>query len=142
VDVSFTTSLFQNNDYNVPGIVSPLACLLMFTLCLLCFSHPRLFVQNDALAYGVIVENYGNGEMSFSSTCWVDNRAHGNALVADFSEDLPSVYNDYGRDNEVFYLAALECEFVAHVDRNDQTFPNLACANFEADTCPFDIETS
>jgi hypothetical protein len=87
-----------------------------------------------------MVENFGNGALAFNSTCWVQNKAHGNGLVAAYSAELPQVSNDFGYDNEVVYLAALECEFVALVDGNDQTFPNIACADFEAETCALATE--
>ena len=98
------------------------------------------FHQNDAFSYGIIVENFGNGSLTFNSTCWVENRAYGNGLVASYGTEVPNVTNDYGSKNEVEYLSALECEFVALVDGNDQSFPNLACADFSADTCSFSLE--
>ena len=97
--------------------------------------------QNDAVGYGVIVENSGDGSLSFNSTCFVGNRAHGNGLVASYSTELPSVSNDFGVDNEVVYQTELQCEFVALVDGNDPAFPNIECADFTADTCSFEIET-
>lgn len=77
--------------------------------------------------------------MSFNSTCWVGNRAYGNALAGTYSATIASVSNDFGVDNEIEHLSSLECEFVARIDGNDQSFPNIECANFTADECAFDI---
>jgi hypothetical protein len=92
---------------------------------------------NDAFAYGSIVEIFNNGYLHFDSSCFIQNKAHGNGLVASYGEDLPTVVNTFGGANEVDYRAMLECEFVALVDGSDGSFPNIACADFEADTCDF-----
>lgn len=104
-----------------------------------CLTVISLQIQNDAFAYGIIVENFGNGPLSFDSTCWIGNKAHGNALAGTYSAAIASVSNDFGVDNEIEYLSALECEFLARIDGSDQTFPNLECADFTADSCAFDI---
>lgn len=47
--------------------------------------------------------------------------------------------NNFGENNVVEHRSALECEFVAQVDPEDQSFPNLACADFDADTCSIEV---
>lgn len=95
--------------------------------------------QNDAFAYGVIIENFGNGKFEMNSTCFVGNKSHGNGLVASYSAELPPLANNFGADNEVEFGDPLECEFVALVDANDP-YPNLECADFDADTCAIVLE--
>lgn len=112
VNVTFTTTLFENNDFNVAGI-------------------------NDAFAYGAIVEVFDNGHLHFDSSCFILNKAHGNGLVASYGTELPTVVNMFGGANVVDYLAPLECEFVALVDGSDASFPNIACADFNAEECAF-----
>ena len=112
VNVTFTTTLFENNDFNVAGI-------------------------NDAFAYGAIVEVFDNGHLHFDSSCFILNKAHGNGLVASYGTELPTVVDMFGGANVVDYLAPLECEFVALVDGSDASFPNIACADFNAEECAF-----
>lgn len=77
--------------------------------------------------------------MSFNSTCWIGNRAHGNALAGTYGATIGSTSNDFGEGNEIEYLSPLECEFFARIDGRDQLFPNLECADFTADACAFEI---
>jgi hypothetical protein len=112
VNVTFITTLFENNDFNVAGI-------------------------NDAFAYGAIVEIFDNGHLHFDSSCFILNKAHGNGLVASYGTELPTAVNAFGGANVVDYRAALECEFVALVDDSDASFPNIDCADFNAEMCAF-----
>ena len=143
IDIRWTDSLFENNDFAVPGIVSEFiryydvvgAVFLLFLIP----SFGDSFHQHDAGGYGYIIENYDDAPLTFTNTCFVNNSAVGNALVNVYGQ-LPTVENTYGSDNTVQYLTEIECEFTAQVDV-EPPFNTLACADFDATTCAFVIDT-
>lgn len=93
------------------------------------------FSKNDAELYGVIVESFGIGPLEIESSCFVNNSAYGNALVATYGLEMGTFTNNFGEGNNVTWLTEIECIFAALVDSADPSFPNLACSEFDATTC-------
>lgn len=137
VDVKFIESIFENNDYNIPGLVSALyswhaSNVLLIYWLTIPFRH---CAQNDGEGgYGALVEIEG-GLVEFQSNCFFNNRALGNGLVISYGEELPVAVDNFGSGNDVEYRTDLECEFIALINITDTSFPNIACADFDASVC-------
>ena len=72
--------------------------------------------------------------MSINSSCFIGNKAYGNALVVSYGEEFGNMTNNYGLDNTVVWNSdvGLQCTFAALVDANYQ---NAECSEFDASTC-------
>ena len=70
--------------------------------------------------------------MAINSSCFINNKAYGNALVATYGDELGTMTNNYGLNNTVVWTTDLECTFAALVDA---TYSTVECSEFDATTC-------
>lgn len=73
------------------------------------------------------------------STCFINNKAHANALVTEYRPELGTYTNNFGEGNSVTWLVELTCMFAALVDPTQDDFPNVNCTEFDASTCAIEV---